>query len=77
MQIKSFIKGGEKMKRILSAFLAVLFAISLAGFASAADMSTPAPVKKHHRTHKKKAPTATAAPKAPAAETTEPPASTK
>lgn len=61
------------MKRILSAFLVVLFVISLAGFASAADemgsTATPAPVKKHHHgSHKKKA---------PAAEPTEPPASTK
>ncbi len=51
------------MKRFLSIFLAVLFAISLVGFASAADMSTPAPVKKkHHMSHKKKAPAAVATP---------------
>jgi hypothetical protein len=57
------------MKRILSIFLAVIFAISLVGFASAADemgsMATPAPVKKHHhRTHKKKAPAPEATPAA-------------
>ena len=50
------------MKRILSISLAVLFAISLVGFAWAADEATPAPVKKHHTSHKKKAPTSTPAP---------------
>ncbi len=55
------------MKRILSIVLAVLFAISLVGFASAAEnemgsMATPAPVKKHKMSHKKKAPAATPAP---------------
>ena len=50
------------MKRILSILLAVVFAISLVGFASAADMATPAPVKKHHHhTSHKKTPVATLA----------------
>ena len=58
------------MKRILSIFLALVFAISLVGFASAADdqMATPAPVKKHHKQHKKAAPAPEATP-APAPET--------
>jgi len=51
------------MKRVLSILLAALFAVSLVGFASAADMSTPAPVKKkHHMRHKKKAPAAVVTP---------------
>ncbi len=61
------------MKRILSIVLVALFAISLVGFASAAEdemgsMATPAPVKKHKMTHKKKATTPAATP-APAPET--------
>ncbi len=47
------------MKRIFSILLAVVFAISLVGFASAADIATPAPVKKHHHTSHKKTPVAT------------------
>jgi hypothetical protein len=68
--LNTHLKGGKEMKRILSVFLALLFAISLVGFASAAEeagsMATPAPVKKHHRhmTHKKKAPAPAATPAA-------------
>ncbi len=57
------------MKRVLSVLLAVLFAISLTGFVSAAEstqpagstteqMATPAPKAKpkHHKKHHNKAP---------------------
>ena len=37
------LKGGKEMKRMLTFFLAVVFAISLVGVASAAKKEAPAP----------------------------------
>ncbi len=34
-------KGGDKMKKLMSLFVAILFALSLAGFALAEESATP------------------------------------